>query len=200
MMLDGSLRDLCSIRELGGARQDYDAGGALSGNRSEGALELGAASRLKHLKLQTQRSRRGLRSFQISGDARLAGVAENGDPRDAGGDLLKKLQTLPNDLGRRHAQSCDVAPGPRETSNETESHRVADESHDNGNRFGRFMRCQSTGSRRRDDDVNVELHELRDHLGKPLVLPVCPPPFDGDVLTLDVSQLAQAFAKGQDGR
>src|SRR3989442_11585588 len=73
-MLHGELRDLCSIGEERSGRQDHDASGALSGNRREGAVELGAVPSLKHLKLHTQRSRRGLRSFQIGGDTRLAGA------------------------------------------------------------------------------------------------------------------------------
>ena len=69
-----------------------------------------------------------------------------------------------------------------------------------GDRLGCRLRCQCAWGSRSDDDVNPQLHELRDQLGKPLVFPVGPPPLDGDVVTLHVSQLAQAIAEGQDGR
>ena len=147
-------------------------------------------SRFRNLKLHAQRSRSSLHSFQLDRDAWLAGVAEDGDTPDGWGELPEKLQALPADLRRRQPQPGGVAAGPREVGNKPIGNWVAHESHDNGNRPGRLLRRLHPRPRCRDDDVNIELHQLSGQVGELFELPVCPAPFDGDVLTLDVPQLA----------
>ena len=86
-----------------------------SGDRGKSRVKIAAASHLPNLKLHAQRSRGSLRFPQVG--ARLAGIAEDRDPRDGWGGLPDKLQALAGHLGL-HGHARDVAARPREVGNE----------------------------------------------------------------------------------
>jgi hypothetical protein len=180
----------CSTGKQHSARQDNNCGHAFSGDRRKRAVEFAAAARFRNLKLHAQRPRGNFGSLQLDRDAWLAGVAKDGDTPNSWGELLEKLQALPPDLRRRHPQPGDVAARPREAGNKPIGNWVAHESHDNGNRPGRLLRRLHARQRCRDDDVDLELHQFSGQVGESFELPASPAPFDADVLTLDVPQLA----------
>src|SRR5262249_55118983 len=118
-----------------------------------------------------------------------------------GATSRKKLQALAGDLGRRlRAQPGDVTARPGEGVNEPKGKWIGGERHDDGNRSGRLLRGLHGRVCCRDDDVDFELHQLGGQVGESFILPMSPSPFDGDVLTLYVPELAQPLAESQDWR
>ena len=98
-------------------------------------------------------------------------------------------------LRRQSRQSSNVATWSRKTCDEPAADRIGILRHDNRNRRSCFL--HTTGYRRttRDDEVDFETHELGGKLAAALDFSFCRAPFDDDVLTLNVSELAETLAE-----
>jgi hypothetical protein len=62
---------------------------------------------------------------------------------------------------------------------------------DNRDRRGRTFGSQGRLRHLRNDDVDLELHQLCRKIGKSIELPFREPILDGDVFSFDVAELAQ---------
>src|SRR5262249_9619464 len=92
--------------------------------------------------------------------------------------------------------SRDVAVRPSEARHELELHGIGREHHHDRNGRRGLLRGRYRGIVSGDDDVDLEPYELSGELRKSLSLSAGLAPFHDDVLTLGVTELAQAVAEG----
>ena len=87
-------------------------------------------------------------------------------------------------------------PRAREIADEPGAHRIGNAREDDGDRAGRLLRGKRGRSTWRDDDVRLEANQLGGQVGQSLDPPPCEPDHNGNVLTLDVTELAQPLPEG----
>src|SRR5262249_19940055 len=88
-----------------------------------------------------------------------------------------------------------VAPGMRQTGDETKVDRIARGGEDNRDRCGgclRGERRRRTGCR---NDRHLALYQIGNEFRQPIIVAIRPPVFDHDVLTFDKTHLVQAAAE-----
>jgi hypothetical protein len=86
-----------------------------------------------------------------------------------------------------------VASRPRETRHEAGGHRVRGHHHDDGDRHGRLPRRVDGWVGERDDDVDLETHELGRETGQPIQLLLGGAHLERDVLPIHPTQLAKSL-------
>jgi hypothetical protein len=160
---------------------------------AEGALEVVGRPR-EHLQLEAQRQRGALGRLHKEGCGGILRIPEDGNARNLGHGLLEELQPfLIERRGGDHAR--DVAAWARETGDEPRGYRIATMHHNDRNR----ARGALGRTRRRDSLCHKHLDREPDQVGrqvgKPLVLPLGIALHQGEVLALDVPQLAEPLAE-----
>src|SRR6266545_3488109 len=127
--------------------------------------------------------------------ARVGRIPEDGHAREAGNDLLQKLQLFSAYLWGKRGQSSNVPTWPRQTGDEPVANGIIIEPHDNGNLNSCFLGgtgwCRTT----RDDDIYVEPHEFGREFTQTSWLPLCISILNDNVFALHVTKLAQTLAE-----
>ena len=111
---------------------------------------------------------------------------------------MKQRQPFRRAIDVEPADAGHVAARPVETGNEASLDGVFAAVEDDRDRGG----CRNSGVRRHDaagggDDIDLAAHQLGGKRRQLIRLAARPSVFDGDVFPLDITRLAQAFAKGR---
>ncbi len=121
--------------------------------------------------------------------------AEKRHAADARDGLAQQLELLAGGLGVVERNSGDVPAWAREVADEARPPRVRDARQHNGYfPRGTLGRLGGQGARGHDD-AHLQAHEVRRELTGPLAICVRRSPLDGEVLALDIAELAQAQTK-----
>ena len=111
-----------------------------------------------------------------------------GGPRDS---LLEQPEALGDQLGTDEGRPGHVAVRPRQTGDQPVTDRIGHPPDDDRNGSGCLL---SRAARRRahcNDHIDVASHQVSCQLGQPIQFPIGKSAFDGDVLSLDVTKVAQ---------
>src|SRR5207342_2430171 len=113
----------------------------------------------------------------------------------AGKHLPDQFETFSRKLGRRRRQPCDVSTWPGQATYEPRSHRIAGWGHDD-----RDFRCRTLcrlygGSFRGDDNIDLEINELRSQRCQTIQLSFRRAILDLHILTVDVAELSEPLPK-----
>src|SRR5215467_15596004 len=103
--------------------------------------------------------------------------------------------SLDHFVGQRHQRGWKfarhVGARSRKTCDEPRPHRIANADDNDRDRPGRVLGCQRCLRYHRNNNVNIELDQLRRKLRESIKPPVGKSVIDDDVLSLDVAKLAQ---------
>ena len=113
-------------------------------------------------------------------------MPEDGHRGDVGDSLFEQSQPFSDDLSGHPGVSRHVGTRSRKTCDEPCPHRIAN-AYDNG----RILGCQRRLRYHRNNDVNIELDQLRRKRRQPIKLPVRKSILNDDVPPLDIAKLAQ---------
>ena len=119
------------------------------------------------------------------------GVAEHGDARRPGYDLLEELQVLTAQLGKIEKQPGDVASRPCDARHQPGLNRIDFEiySYDWNRARCVFSGCKSPGAAS-ENHIDFEARKFKREFGEKFRLVVRGSVLECDVLSLDVSGLA----------
>jgi hypothetical protein len=112
--------------------------------------------------------------------------------------VLEELQAFAAQLGAAAGQSSDVPAWSRKVRDESSPDGIRNEHEDDGNAAGRLLGRESWGRGGGHDDVDIHADKLGGKPRESTNLPAREPILDGDALTLDVPELAQALPEGVD--
>src|SRR4029079_5506847 len=109
--------------------------------------------------------------------------------------LPDQLETFPRKLRRRRRQPCDISAWPGQATYESRSNRIAGWCHDD-----RDFRCRTlcrlhSRSFRGDDNIDLEINELRSQRRQTIQLPFRRTILDLHVLTVDIAELPEPLPK-----
>ena len=110
-------------------------------------------------------------------------------PTHSWNGLLEQFQRLADELLLDEGQARDIAAGPRKAGDESVLNRTGSTSEDNGDGPGRVLGGQGMGGASGQDDINLERNQFGRKSGKPLGLPLGISVLDGEVATLDVTEV-----------
>src|SRR5262249_40070632 len=97
------------------------------------------------------------------------------------------------------AHTREIAAGPAEAGDPTDLHRIeAAQKNDRYRVGGRFRRPGRNDTSAGGDQGNSLADQLRSHVGQSIVMALGPTIFDGQVLALDITALAQALTESTD--
>ena len=136
------------------------------------------------MKLQPQHLGGDLDLAQLLSVARVREIAEDGHQGQVRHRLLQELQRLAEDVSSLQGQSRDVPSRPREAGHEPVANRSVATTMTMGIDTVAF-RARGWPVRRRDDDVDLETHELGREARQAIQLPLGGSRLEGDVLPLD---------------
>jgi len=126
-------------------------------------------------------------------------IDKNRQARNGRKRFLEELETLALQVLRLEVQPGDVASGPRDAGDEPVADRLFHGRYDDRNSLGCVLSGQSCCGIRCDDDIDVETHGLGRKLREALRCAASPAPFDHDVSTIDVAEVAELLDEGIDG-
>ena len=86
----------------------------------------------------------------------------------------------------------------RDQSPSYQAYRIAASPHHDGDCLCCLLRLESRPSRLRDDDVHLQTGQLGRELREPIGLPFRKSEFDGDVLSVNISEFLQPFRNARD--
>jgi hypothetical protein len=93
-------------------------------------------------------------------------------------------------------QPCNVAAGPSEIVDVTKRDRVVvDRNHEDGDRGGGSLDGTRCGSGARNNHVCIETYQFGSKIGQSIDFSLGVPIFEDNILTFEVSQLAQSALK-----
>jgi hypothetical protein len=84
----------------------------------------------------------------------------------------------------------------RKAGDEPAPYGIGNERHDDRDRPSRLLGGLGTWPTPHDDDVHLRTDQVGRKGGEPIIFALGPSGLDGDVLTVHISQLAQALAEG----
>jgi hypothetical protein len=143
-----------------------------------------------------QSAARHLSGLEVGGGTRIGRIPEHGGAREPWNSLLEELHTFSFQLRSQDGKSRDISSRAREAHHEPTPNGIGRGRHDDGDRPGRLHGCESAGRPRGHDDDRIETDQVGRELGEPLVSPFCPSVLNGNVLTLDVAQVAELLSEG----
>src|SRR5713101_6786037 len=114
--------------------------------------------------------------------------------------IVSQLQLFTAQLDSTPRQPRDVPTRARETSDEPSPNGIGDVQHDDGCTRGGILSSQGRCCTGRDNDINLEPHQLGYKIRKPLQLPLRPSEFNGDVLPLHPAAFAESLREGLERR
>src|SRR5262245_47987799 len=91
------------------------------------------------MKSQVQSSRGKLRLIQLDLRLRIRRVRHDRNGRQSGNDFLQQFEPFPAQLRCNYAESRDIPAGSGKTFNETDGHRITDDSDDDWYRSRRVL-------------------------------------------------------------
>jgi hypothetical protein len=103
------------------------------------------------------------------------------------------LEALGGDARRHRGHAGHVSAGSREAVDESGCHRVAEREHDNRHRLGGAFGCLRARCGTRGDDIGFEPDAFGSERGEPLGAAPRGKVVDGDGLSRDVPEIAQAL-------
>src|SRR5438046_1955681 len=115
---------------------------------------------------------------------------EQCDSRRTREEFAHKLQSLSGKLGRQQRHTGDVAARVSKADDQATTDRIRHGRHHDGNRPCRALDCTDRRRGRSDDEVHIELYEIRGHGWKSFLVFAGPPILDDQVAALDIAQLA----------
>ena len=129
-------------------------------------------------------------------------IREDRHPAQARDRILEQLEPFRRELGNEERVAGDVAARAREARDDPRSNGVGDVGHDHRYRVRRGCLLRGEGARHRvrHDDIHLEPDELGGELGKTVILTLGKAKLDGDILALDVTQVAQSRPECIDAR
>jgi len=123
------------------------------------------------------------------------GCQEGSHTRESGNDLPEQLQAFGDQLRAEKGRPGDISTRPCQAGDQLVADGIGHHRRDDGERVGGLLGGTGCGRAPRDNDVNLERHQLGRELGKPIRLPLRIPALEGQVLPLDVSELVQALVE-----
>ena len=91
---------------------------------------------------------------------RRLGIVENCDTPRLGNDLRQYLEFLGHEIGEKHRQSGDIAPGLGETCHVAQTDRVGMGGEYDRDRSGRLAHGFNHGRGRRKNDVDIVANQI----------------------------------------
>src|SRR5439155_15294332 len=89
----------------------------------------------------------------------------------------------------------DIASRPRQSGNQTFTHRIGGVRYHDGDNAGSALRCRYRRPRCSHDEINLKTNQVGRKLRQALRLLLGKPVLDGDILSLYPAKLAQLLAK-----
>src|SRR5262245_25416116 len=117
---------------------------------------------------------------------------QQSDAPEGRDELPKSLELLARKLGADAGDTSDVASRPPQAHHESATDWVSSRRHDDRDRTRRVFRRKHRGRLEGDDDVDFEPNQFGGERGGAIAQALRSAPFDEDILSLDVSMLAQA--------
>src|SRR5574337_2226370 len=121
---------------------------------------------------------------------------QDAHPGDRGDGFLEQLQLFGAQVRGEEGEPRDVPAWPRQVPDETGSHGIGNDHHDNGERLRRVLGREGRWRRMRNNDVNLEAHQFSREVCKPLGLPCSPSVLHREILPLDMAKLTQPLPEG----
>jgi hypothetical protein len=153
-------------------------------HRSERVFELVGAAHLEDMYPHPDFGGGTLCLFNLESSGWFGRVPENGYLGQVRHGLLEKLQTLGDGLTSLPSQSRDIPPGVRKATHEPEADRIRWHDHHDRDRLCRGEPRLNRVVNRRNDDIDVELHQLGGEVREPRDVAMRPSPLYGDVLPI----------------
>jgi hypothetical protein len=174
--------------------------GVLSGHRGKSALEFTGLPDFQSLQCETECWRRVLEFFRGEHIGAVARIVEHRNPGGLRDHCLQELQPLTAELGTVARQAGDVRRRSREVRDESGADRIRHTGEDDRDRSRRLLGRHSCRRAGGDDHAWSQSDQLRCELEQALWPSTRESVLDGDVLTLDVTKLAQPLPEGVDFR
>ena len=109
--------------------------------------------------------------------------------------VADQFDALASQLGAYAGDAGDVSARPRKARDQPRADRITRVGHHDGD-FVRRLLCRLCGGREPGhDDIDLETDQLGSQFGKPIGLSLCRSKLEPNVLSLDISQLAQSLPK-----
>ena len=122
-------------------------------------------------------------------------VGQSGDAARRRQHVADQLDALASQFGGYAGDPGDVSARPRKARDQPRADRITRVGHHDGD-FVRRLLCRLGGGREPShDDIDLETDQLGGQFGNPVGLSLCRSKLEPNVLSLDISQIAQPLPK-----
>src|SRR6185295_18664837 len=123
------------------------------------------------------------------------GISDEPNPCNARSGLLERFEPLGRELIRQQRDTRRIAPGLCQALRNAELNGIGTHGVDNWNGLRRLHNMRRNIATDGKDHKGLALNQVRGELRKPLRPTLSIPVFNGEVLTIDIAELAKAFQK-----
>ena len=127
-----------------------------------------------------------------------AGMPQGRNARSGGNRLLEEGKTFRQQFGPEERQASDVASRPCKARDEPLPHRIAHHRHDHWNCTRGLLHGVRHKRVGRDDQVNLQVHQLIRERSKPFNFALGLPVLENDVRPLHITEFSETLPEGLD--